>query len=156
MADFKPIETQEQFDEMIKERLERNTKTVTENVTKQFEGYISPEDFQTKAKDLTGQIETLKTEKSTFETQVKELEGKVHSYEIGSVKTKVAHEFKIPYELSHKLSGETEEEIRKDAENLSKYVGNVCQAPVFNAETPPGKSKDEAFRRTLAKLKEND
>lgn len=153
MAEFKTIETQEQFDEIIKERLERNTKTVTENVTKQFEGYISPDDLETKTKDLTGQIETLTSEKSTLETQVEELKGKVHKYEIGSVKTKVAHEFKIPYELSHKLSGETEEEIRKDAESLAKFVGTTHQAPNFNPETPPGKSKDEAFKRTLAKLK---
>ena len=44
----KVIDTQEAFDSAIKSRLERNTKTVTEEVTKKFEGYLSPEDFSKK------------------------------------------------------------------------------------------------------------
>ena len=38
--EFKVIDTQEAFDSAIKSRLERNTKTVTEEVTKKFEGYL--------------------------------------------------------------------------------------------------------------------
>ena len=42
--EFKAIETQEAFDAAIKARLERNTRTVTEEVTKKYEGYISPDE----------------------------------------------------------------------------------------------------------------
>lgn len=42
--EFKPIETQEAFDAAIRSRLERNTRTVTEEVTKKYEGYLSPDE----------------------------------------------------------------------------------------------------------------
>ena len=54
--EFKVIDTQEAFDSAIKSRLERNTKTVTEEVTKKFEGYLSPEDFSKKTESFTKQI----------------------------------------------------------------------------------------------------
>ena len=44
MSEFKTIETQEELDSIIKDRLDRNTKKITAEVTKQFEGYISPDD----------------------------------------------------------------------------------------------------------------
>ena len=44
MSEFKVIETQEQFDEAIKERLTRER----EKVEKEYEGYLSPKDVQEK------------------------------------------------------------------------------------------------------------
>ena len=55
MAEFEAITTQEAFDNAIKARLDRNTDTVK----KQFEGYISPDDFKTKTADLNGKITDL-------------------------------------------------------------------------------------------------
>lgn len=43
--EFKTIETQEALDAIIKERLERNTRSVTDSVTKKYEGYISPDEY---------------------------------------------------------------------------------------------------------------
>ena len=40
MADFTPIETQEQFNEMIHDRIEQAKRSEA----KKFEGYISPTD----------------------------------------------------------------------------------------------------------------
>ena len=42
MSDFTAIETQEEFDNAIKDRIERNTRSVTAEVEKKFEGFISP------------------------------------------------------------------------------------------------------------------
>ena len=55
MAEFEAITTQEAFDNAIKARLDRNTDTVK----KQFEGYISPDDFKTKTADLNSKITDL-------------------------------------------------------------------------------------------------
>ena len=53
MSEFKPIETQEAFDAAIKDRLERAKKTVTDEVKKQYEGWISPDDAKKSADRIT-------------------------------------------------------------------------------------------------------
>ena len=44
MSEFKAIETQEEFDKVIGERLKREQETVR----KEYEGFLSPEDVQKK------------------------------------------------------------------------------------------------------------
>lgn len=139
--EFEPITSQEQLDEIVRARLEDNTKTVTASVTKQYEGYISPEDFAEK----TGKLEST----------ISDLTAKNKAYENNALKLKAAHEFGIPFELSGRISGDDEKAIREDAEKLSKFLApRSPAAPHFNPETPPAKnSADAALRKTLEKLK---
>ena len=44
----------------------------------------------------------------------------------------------LPLELSDKLAGNTDAEIRADAERLARYVGNRPKAPNLNGSTPSG------------------
>ena len=126
MPDFKPIETQEAFDAMIRERLERNTRSVTAEITKKFEGWISPEDAKNTA------------------------------HETAAVKRRIAHETGLPFEMADRLSGSTEDEIRADAESLSKFVtGSVQPAPMYSAETPPSNTSDAALKKMLQEMKQN-
>lgn len=116
--EFKVIETQEAFDAAIKSRIERNTRTVTEEVTKKFEGYISPDE----AKKTTDRIEALTKEVEANKATIADLTAKNSAYEISSVKMKVAQEIGIPVELAERLNGATEEELKKDAEALAALV----------------------------------
>ena len=106
MADFKPIETQEAFDAAVAD------------VKKQYEGWLSPEDYNAKTADLANQLEANKT-------TIADLTAKAKAYESGALKMRIAHENGIPYELAGKLSGDTEEELKKDAETLAKFVKNA-------------------------------
>ena len=54
MSEFKVIDTQEAFDAAIKERLERQRKAVTDEVTKKYEGWISPEEAGKSAERIAG------------------------------------------------------------------------------------------------------
>ena len=132
MSEFKTIETQEELDSIIKDRLDRNTKKITAEVTKQFEGYISP-DEQAK---LTKQIETLTAQLTEKDTAIADLTAKNTAYETASVKAKIAREYGIPAELADRISGTNEEEYKADAENLAKFVaaGRPTAAPMFSAE----------------------
>lgn len=116
--EFKVIETQEAFDAAIKARLERNTRTVTEEVTKKYEGYISPDE----AKKTTEQIEALTKELEAGKATIADLTAKNSAYEISSVKMKIAHEFGLPSELAERINGKDEEEMRKDAESLASFI----------------------------------
>ncbi len=148
MSEFKPIETQEAFDAAIKDRLDRQKKSITDEIKKQYEGWISPED----AKKSADQIAALTGKLSDSETKIADLTAKNSAYEISSVKMKIAHETGLPYELAERLSGSTEEEIRKDAETLSQFASQPQATPSYSSEPPIGNSTDAAFRALAQSL----
>lgn len=123
--EFKPIETQEDLDKIIKVRLERNTKSVTEEVTKKFEGWISPDE----AKKSTDTIDSLNKELETSKSTIADLTAKNAAYEISAVKLKVAREVGLPIELAERLNGSTEEELKKDAETLALFAAKPGHQP---------------------------
>ena len=142
MPEFKPIETQEALDAIIKDRIERAKKSAADETAKKYEGYLSPDDV----KKHTDQIAALTEKLKESDTKIADLTAKNSAYEIASVKTKVAHEVGLPYELAERLSGTTEEEIRKDADALSKFASHPQATPSFSSETPVGATADAAYR----------
>ena len=135
MPEFKAIETQEELDAVIKDRLARNTKTVTAEVTKQYEGYISPDDAAKAKKGLEDEITKLKGQITEKDTSIAELKAKNTEYETAAVKAKIAREYGIPAELADRLSGTNEEEYKADAQALAKFVAQEKPpAPSYNGE----------------------
>ena len=111
MGEFKPINTQEEFDEAIKSRLERERATVQ----KQYSDYEDLKQQVTSLGELGKQkdasIADLQSKLTASDTEVKQLKKK-------SLQTSIAMELGLPFEMSARLTGETEEEIRKDAESV--------------------------------------
>ena len=99
--------------------------------------------LNTRANDLSKQIEALQSEKETLQTQLTEKDGQIAKYEIDSVKTKVAREFGLSYEAAEFLKGETEEAIRQSAESLKDIVGKAFTPPAYNNDPAP--SGDKTF-----------
>ena len=155
MADEK-LFTQEEVNKLVgAARLEGK-----DAVRKEYEGWISPEEFSKKTEDLNvqlnglnDQIKTLTDEKTAFKTQLSEKDEKIAKYEIDSVKTKIAKEFGLSWEAKDYLQGEDEEAIRDSAKGLKKLVGSGSPAPAFNPEPARDtNSKDAAFRSMLQDL----
>lgn len=142
MPEFKPIETQEALDAIIRERIERAKKSAADEAAKKFEGWLSPDDV----KKHTDQIAALTEKLRERDTKIADLTAKTSAYEIASVKMKIAHEVGLPYELAERLSGTTEEEIRKDADALAKFAVHPQATPSFSPETPVGSTTDAAYR----------
>ena len=157
MADFTPITTQEQFDNIIKDRLGRERETLA----KKYEGYTSPNDLSKIKGDYDKQIALLTKDAETkakkyvdYDKQLAERDSKLKSYETASVKTRIAHETGLPYEMANRLSGESEDDIRKDAETLVKLIGK--NKPVVPLADPEGKmsgGKNDAVRALAKSLK---
>ena len=157
MSDFKVIETQEQLDGIVKDRVARAEKQTAEK----FAGYLSPEQVEEKMSDLNKKIEEMGTSLNSANDKAKadaealaSLEAKVKGYETASVKSRVAHEVGIPYELANKLSGETEEDIRKDAETLKPFVTQKQTPPLRDPESRDAGSGD-ATKESLKKIVQN-
>ena len=126
MADFKPIETQEDFDKMIQKRLEQKEREVLER----FKDYSSPDDVAALKADFEKKIkeseDAHKKDKETFDAREKELlelKSRAEGAEKKLLKGKIAIEKGIPYELADRLVGDNEDEITKDAETVASYLG---------------------------------
>lgn len=102
MADFTPINTQEELNNIIGERLRRERETVA----KEFEQKIADKDAEiTKAQNDLTEVRTQLEDANNKLAGLPDLEKKVKVYEAASVKSKVAREVGIPYELAERLTG---------------------------------------------------
>ena len=150
---FKPIETQEELDNIIKDRLKRER----ESTQKRYEGWISPEDHQ-KALDASNKaFDDFKKAHESDEQTIADLTAKNKAYETASLKSRIAHEVGLSYEWIDRIGGEDEESIRKDAESLKKLVGAGAQ-PIPTKNTEAGEDVDSgkaALRKVLNGIKTN-
>ena len=151
MAEFTPINTQEELDKVIASRLQRERDTVS----KQFQAQIDEQNqkvkgYETQVTDLTKQIETLNGQVK----EIGDLKSKVKAYETNSVKMRIAREIGLPYELADRLSGEDEKAIREDAESLGKlFKAQSVTAPLYKPESSQGGGNDEALKNLLAEIR---
>ena len=120
--EFKKIETQEQFDEAIKDRLAREAK--------KYEGYMSPDDVAKLNEDYSKKIDELTKSSTDYTSQIESLnksiaekDNQIKNYETNSVKMRIALSAGLPFEMASRLNGSTEEEIKADADNLVKLMG---------------------------------
>lgn len=152
MSEFKPIETQEQLDAIISDRIKR----AQETTRKEFEGFLSPDDAAKKyAGYLSPEDEKKKYAGYLSPEEAAKKDAKIKGYETNSVKMRIAHENNIPYELAGRLSGESEEDIRKDAESLAKLLRLQGGAPLASTEPEGADSRRAAVKKMLSDLKED-
>ena len=138
MADFKPIETQEQFDAMIKGRLEQAERSFIEKYGKTDELKTQLEESAGQIAELTKRLEEANNQIESSKAEMEGLNAKVLKYETDSVKTRVAHEEGLPFEMAGRLTGDNEEAIRADAKSLAKMMkANASTPPAFKSELPP-------------------
>ena len=135
MTEFKTIETQEQLDAVIKDRIARAEKKIAD-------GYADYEDLKKAKADYEEQIaaltEQLKAKEEAItgnDATLKDLQAKVREYEMASVRTRIAHDVGLPFEMANRLRGDDEGTIRADAEQMLSYIKtNNSIAPIGAAE----------------------
>lgn len=152
MAEFKPINTQEEFDAAIKDRIERAERSVEQK----YADYGKLKDQITKLEDEKKALETrisgFDQEKADVQKKLDEALQKTKDLEKDALKTNAAIEAGLPLDLRNRLTGETAEAIKADAENLVKIVGggnSGMNLPGFKGTDPVGDDKDRAYRDML-------
>ena len=145
MAEFTPIETQEQFDKMIASRLERAENKIRAE-------YSDYEAIKEANAQLTADFEALKAENDGSKATIAELNTKISGLETSQLRTRIGLEHNIPLEMISRLAGTTEEEIKADAEAMAKFVtSNTHTAPLFNND-PSGDTEKAAYKNLLGGL----
>ena len=134
---FNPINTQEEFDAAIRERLQRER-----------EKYADYDSIKAENGTLKNQVSTLTGERDALDKKVK-------GYEASSVKMRIAQELNIPVAMAERLTGETEEDIRRDAETMANIFKTAQgAAPLYNPNTqPPANNNDAAMAEMLHSLR---
>lgn len=117
--EFTPINTQEEFDARVTE-------------------------LYGDVKNLKKQITTLTGERDGHAQTISSLQATIKGHEATALRHKIAHEKGIPFEMASRLTGETEEDIRKDAEAVAKFLAKPYEpAPLAQIEpTADPKSAD--------------
>ena len=153
---FTPITSQEQLDSVIGERLKRERETVSKKYAdyEDLKGKVSG--YETQIGELSKSLDDANKKISGFDQERQELNSRISAYETASVRTRIALEEGIPYELSGRLSGDTEDAIREDAKLLSQFISKNNTPPPL-ADTEGGKggstSGGDPYRKLLDKMK---
>lgn len=150
--EFKAITTQEELDNVIKDRLARQKETI-ESQYKDYEAVKKEkEDLEQQVTALNTTITEANDKYANYDKELLGLNAKIAEYETANMKTRVALKYGIPYDLANRLVGEDEEAITKDAEKLASLVKQKEPiAPLKNVEPQVGE-KDAAYKSLLENL----
>src|SRR5690625_196528 len=99
------------------------------------------ESLETQLNDLQQTLQTKETELSG----VDEIKNELEKYKLKDLKTSVAIKAGIPLELAGRLSGETEEELKADAETLAGFVQQKQTLPLKPTEPEKTDPKEKAY-----------
>ena len=150
---FKPIETQEDFDKAVSERINRERETLN----KKFSDYDQLKNQNEKlTKENTSLQSTVKenTEKyADYDKNIEGLNSKISGYETEKLRTKVALENGIPYDLAGRLVGDNEEDLKADAERFAGFVkGREPVPPLKDPEPNSGNDENAAYKNMIENL----
>lgn len=113
------------------------------------------EELKSTNESLQGQLQQLQETLDAKETElsgVEDIKQELEKYKLKNLKTSIAVEAGIPLELASRLSGETEEEIKADAESLAEFVNKKTTLPLKPTE-PPVDDKDAGLKQMLNNMK---
>ena len=149
MSEFKMIETQEELDNIVKERIRRER-----------EKFADYDDLKKRVSELESENSVLKStvedDKQTragLDAKITELQGQVSNYETASLRTRIALQNGLPYDLADRLQGADEEALRADAERLAGFMRPATpQAQLRDTEPAIGDDKTMQMKQMLREL----
>ncbi len=158
--EFTPITTQESLDAVLKDRLHRQKeKHVRElaEVTEKYQDYDSLKErvsqYEEQISTLNTALEESKAKVAGYDSQIAERDARIADYEKSIIKSNIAATLGLAPELAERLSGNTEEELKADAEKLASIVGKSHKvAPLANPTTG---NVDDGVSSAFKKLNPN-
>ena len=147
MEDFKVIETQEDFDKAIQKRLAQKDKEQAER----YKDYLSPDDvtslkgeYDKKIQDLNEALTKANEKIAGHDQIVADLTARANTAENDLLKSRIAHESGVPFELAGRLVGSNAEELKADAENFASFLAPKSAPPLYTADPNGQKHGDMA------------
>lgn len=150
MSEFKPITSQEEFDAAIKERLSREKAKYSDY--DQLKSRVT--ELETENVDLKSTIEADRQSKVDADKQLEDMQKQIAGYETASLRTRIALQYGLPYDLADRLQGTDEDSFKADAERLAGYMKPKESIPPLKTNEPNlGDEKDAALKGMLHKMR---
>lgn len=144
---FKVIETQEEFDEVVKERLKREQ-----------EKYADYDQLKSRNSELETEVGGLKATINESDEKIKRLDAEIGSskikitgFETASMKTKIALQNGLPIDFADRLVGEDEASLKADAERMASFIKTKPVPPLKTTE-PIIDDKDSGLKNMLKNM----
>lgn len=148
MADFKVIETQEDFDAAIQKRLAQKER----EVAARYEGWMSPDDVAKMKGEYEKTISDSAQQLADHDKTVADLTARATKAEHTLLRHQVASEKGIPIELASRLVGETKETLEKDAESFAAYLSPKTAPPLRSTEPQTVNPSTSAWQQMISSL----
>ena len=139
MDEFKVIETQEDFDRAIQKRLAQKDKEAAE----QYKEYLSPDkvsalkdEYEKKLADANKALKEAQEKLASHDQVVSDLTSRAVAAESDLLKSRIAHESGVPFELAGRLVGSNEEELKADAEKFASFLAPKTAPPLHSSDAP--------------------
>lgn len=142
--------------------LENHEDLIKQIETELGKGYVPRSEFNAKnasVKELEKQLNDLNENltkttdaKTTLEQSIADLTAKASASELKALKSQIAYETGLPFELAGRLTGDDEDTLRADADSLSKLIAKP-QTPPLRSSEPKGETQDDAYKAMLSGLK---
>lgn len=132
MSEFKPITTQEEFDAAIKGRLSREKEKYGDY--DQLKSRVA--ELEEENVGLKSTIEATNQSKADADKQLEDLQNQIAGYETANLRTRVALQYGLPYDLADRLQGNDEESFKADAERLAGYMKPKESIPPLKTNEP--------------------
>lgn len=150
MSDFKPITTQEEFDAAIKARLSREKEKYGDY--DQLKSRV--EELEKENVGLKSTIEANNRSKADADKQLEDMQKQIAGYETASLRTRIALQHGLPYDLADRLQGTDEESFKADAERLAGYMKKSKPVYLLGTKEPSSiDDKDAALKGMLHKMR---
>ena len=145
--EFKVIETQEDFDKAIQKRLAQKDREMSER----YKDYLSPDDvekiksdYETKLAKINDDLKAANEKIAGNDQIVSELTNRATTAEGDLLKSRIAYESGVPYELAGRLVGSNEEELKADAEKLASFLVPKSAPPLHTSDSSNNSNADMA------------
>lgn len=148
MSEFVAIETQEDFNEAIKKRLDQKER----EVTARYEGWISPDDVAKLKGEFEKSLQESAQKLADSDKTLADLNARASKAEHALLRQQVAASKGIPINLADRLVGETKETLEKDAENFAAYLTPKTAPPMRSTEPQTVDPKVSAWNQMLSGL----
>ena len=149
MSEFKPITTQEEFDVAIKARLSREKEKYGDY--DQLKSRVT--ELEEENVGLKSTIEANRQSKENADKQLEEMQKQIAGYETASLRTRIALQHGLPYDLADRLQGTDEESFKADAERLAGYMKRAQPvAPVRETEPVLEKTENTLYKNLIQGL----
>lgn len=149
MSEFKAIETQEQLDAVIGERIKRERETSA----KRYEGWLSPDDIQKLKDDYDARIKALEDAAATTQQELASKDKEIADsakYRTDLEKTRIALAAGLSIEQAGRIRGDNADEWTADAKKLAEEFNRFAAeqnhpAPLGNAGATNGRATRDQF-----------